>query len=129
MTSTTGIIIMLLIGITGNCAFLLMVHFSNRYDQKKFEKELQRKDQETYKRNFEYMLRTVRHFIHDKSPDMYRSAIRSINDVRVAVGGAIGSMLDLLYSEVAVAGDSTVDWAKIETILAQMEKCFYQSLD
>lgn len=129
MSSTTGILIMLLIGISGNAAFLLFVWLYNKHDLKKFERKLRREDQEANRWKFEYMLRTVRHFIYDKSPDMYKSAIRSINDVRVVYTGKIASMLDLLYSEVAMAGNFPADWEKIKTILDKLEKQFSQLRD
>lgn len=130
MSSVTGIIVMILIGITGNFAFLLFVWLYNKHDLKKFERELRRKDRAVRRFKFEYMLDTVHRFTKDRTPDLYRSTIRSINDVRIMTWGeATDRMLDLLYSEVAIAGHSTADWEKIEMILGQLGKRFSQSGD
>ena len=129
MSFALEIIIMILIGIAGNCTFLLIFWLSRKIDDKKFEEKLLRQDQEKYKRDFEYMLLTVRHFILDKSPSMYRSTIRSINDVRIRAKGNAANLMDNLYTEIAVAAHNPADWKKIEAILNQLEKHFRQLQD
>lgn len=66
------------------------------------------------------MLTSVKFLIDRKTSTELKDAIEKINIVRVKSTGSVASLLDNLYSEVAVASITAADWWKIETRLANL---------
>lgn len=77
-------------------------------------------ENQQYAVDFAKMLTAVKFFIDSKTTAEHRNAVEKINLIRVKSNGAIASLTDLLYTEVAVASITNVDWWKVEKLLANL---------
>lgn len=73
-----------------------------------------------YEREFAEMLTSVKFLIDRKTSTELKNAIEKINIVRIKSTGNVASLLDNLYSEVAVVSITVADWWKIETRMANL---------
>lgn len=77
-------------------------------------------EKQQYNVEFAEMLTAVKFFIDSKTASEHRNAVEKINVIRIKSNGAIASLADQLYAEVAVASIANVDWWKIELLLANL---------
>lgn len=89
-------------------------------ENKKLEMAWTHEEKMQYEREFAEMLSSVKFLIDRKTSTELEDTIKKINIVRIKSTGSVASLLDNLYSEVAVTSITTADWWKIETRLANL---------
>lgn len=78
------------------------------------------KDWKEYEKEFADMLSAVKDLIDNRTSGELKEAIWKINLLRVQSDGAVLSLLNSLYSELAFAKKMVIDWNRIEILLANL---------
>ena len=87
---------------------------------KRMEMAWDYKDRKEYKKEFAEMLSAVKELIDNRTSSELKDAIWKVNLLRVQSEGAVLSLLNILYSELAYAKKLAVDWDKIEMLLENL---------
>lgn len=123
MEITEGVLIAIITGISALVSAIVSLIASRItiwVENKKMELAWNHEERMQYEREFAEMLTAVKFLIDRKTPNDLKNAIEKINIVRVKSIGSVASLLDNLYSEVAVASIAAADWRKIEIRLANL---------
>lgn len=123
MEITEGILIAIITGVPALVSAIVSLIASKITiwaENKKMKMAWNHEEKMQYEREFAEMLTSVKFLLDRKTSTELKDAIEKINIVRVKSTGSVASLLDNLYSEVAVASITAADWWKIETRLANL---------
>ena len=123
MEITEGILIAIITGVPALVSAIVSLIASRITiwaENKKMKMAWNHEEKMQYEREFAEMLTSVKFLLDRKTSTELKDAIEKINIVRVKSTGSVASLLDNLYSEVAVASITDADWWKIETRLANL---------
>lgn len=123
MEITEGILIAIITGVPALVSAIVSLIASRITiwaENKKMKMAWNHEEKMQYEREFAEMLTSVKFLLDRKTSTELKDAIEKINIVRVKSTGSVASLLDNLYSEVAVASITAADWWKIETRLANL---------
>lgn len=123
MEITEGILIAIITGVPALVSAIVSLIASRITiwaENKKMKMAWNHEEKMQYEKEFAEMLTSVKFLLDRKTSTELKDAIEKINIVRVKSTGSVASLLDNLYSEVAVASITAADWWKIETRLANL---------